>query len=57
MFAGGASEVRERPDTVGWRSVATAIHSLRQLPMPMLLTVVSSDCEPLWIDFSTGRYY
>jgi len=57
MFSSGASEVRERPDTVGWRSVATAIHSMRQLPMPMLLTVVSSDCEPLWVDFSTGRYY
>jgi len=57
MFAGGTSEVRERPDTVGWRSVATAMHSMRQLPMPMLLTVVMQDCEPLWVDFSTSRYY
>ncbi len=57
MFAGGASEVRDRPETVGWKSVATAIHSMRQLPMPMLLTVVSTDTQPLWIDFSTGRYF
>ncbi len=49
--------MRERPDALGWRSIATAIHSIRQLPMPMLLTVATSECEPIWIDFGAGRYY
>ncbi len=55
MTAGEVSAVRERPDTAGWRGVALAIRSMRE--SPVLLTVVSSDCEPLWIDLSTSRYY
>ena len=57
MVASAASASRERAHTAGWRSVATAVHSMRQLSMPMLLTIVASGMPPLWIDLSTGRWY
>jgi len=58
MFAEEASEPRDRPEAAGWRSVAIAIHSLRQLPTPTLLTIAFADGpHPLWIDFSTLQYF
>ncbi len=57
MVANGASEESPRLDAVGWRKVANAVNSMRQLSMPMLLTIVSSRMAPLWIDCSTGRYF
>ena len=52
MVANGASEESPRLDAVGWRKVANAVNSMRQLSMPMLLTIVSSRMAPLWIDCS-----
>ena len=58
MFAGEASEPRDRPEAAGWKSVATAIHSLRLSSTPTLLTVAFADRpHPLWIDFSTLQYF
>lgn len=57
MVVGGVGEVRERPEESGWRKVATAVHAMRQSSTPMLLTVVASQMQPLWIDFSTSRYF
>lgn len=55
MATSGAE--RDESGVVGWRKVAAAVDSMRRLSMPMLLTVVSSQMAPLWIDLSTGRYY
>lgn len=57
MTVDDARAVRATPVTVGWATVASAAHSMRQLPVPMLLTVVSNECEPIWIDFGSGRYF
>ncbi len=36
--------------------MASAAHSLQQMPMPMLLTITASDMEPIWIDFASKRF-
>ena len=57
MIATGSGAVRDRPTGDGWRRVAAAIHAIQQEPAPVLLTVVASGAPPMWLDFSSGRYY
>ena len=46
-----SAEISAIPYTTGWTSAAIAVHSTKQIPVPMLLRLEADDCPPLVIDF------